>query len=609
MPRVKIQLADNIKRVVVVDTEATRGATIGTNVYNADGSLYVPASGGGGAGNFRAGYGILFQGGNPKTISVNRAADFAWQGQHSWEKPLWAPHGTAALPAVTWADDPDTGPYRVGANNYGISTDGTLRWDVDTARTYQSLPLVVHTPNGRAAFFTNADDTIYDSGLEVNTKYNPDGSDIELNFWERASGQNRFRWYLYGEPTAQAYFSLYRHDNSAGGNEILRFTRDTAGGDWLETCRIADGTFSTPSLAFTSAPGVGIYYGGSGNEGMFVAATRFRVVQNSSSDNARVQAQNLSSSGASSYGLVNHTNNSLWLVRLANSGSVLEQTIGADLTYITNNTNRWVLENSTGYFRALDNIELRLGTGGDLRLFHNGTNSTIRNDTGNLSINSGATEVLRFIQGANSRVHALNGSAALPTFGWFGDPDNGLYYITTNSFGISLAGTLRYQFGAAGQLGIGGANYGTADTQAIVSGGASAAPSWQTVLVDGQTQTLGGDKTWTGLHTFVVGPNGVRIQSSLAGTGAALYFQGQGAGRNRFRYSHTSPATSSFFAIRDDTAEVDRLLIEPDGSVRIPGGFYLTGLGNYADDAAAAAGGIAVNQLYRNGSVVMIRVS
>lgn len=36
---------------------------------------------------------------------------------------------------------------------------------------------------------------------------------------------------------------------------------------------------------------------------------------------------------------------------------------------------------------------------------------------------------------------------------------------------------------------------------------------------------------------------------------------------------------------------------------------FLNNLGYYADDTAAAAGGIAVNQLYRNGSVVMIRVA
>lgn len=32
-------------------------------------------------------------------------------------------------------------------------------------------------------------------------------------------------------------------------------------------------------------------------------------------------------------------------------------------------------------------------------------------------------------------------------------------------------------------------------------------------------------------------------------------------------------------------------------------------IGNFVDDAAAAAGGVAVGQLYRNGSVLMVRVS
>ena len=32
-------------------------------------------------------------------------------------------------------------------------------------------------------------------------------------------------------------------------------------------------------------------------------------------------------------------------------------------------------------------------------------------------------------------------------------------------------------------------------------------------------------------------------------------------------------------------------------------------LGNYADDTAAAAGGVEIGQLYRNGSQVMVRVA
>lgn len=39
------------------------------------------------------------------------------------------------------------------------------------------------------------------------------------------------------------------------------------------------------------------------------------------------------------------------------------------------------------------------------------------------------------------------------------------------------------------------------------------------------------------------------------------------------------------------------------------GKFHLPYLGNYANDAAAAAGGIALGQFYRNGSIVMVRVA
>lgn len=46
----------------------------------------------------------------------------------------------------------------------------------------------------------------------------------------------------------------------------------------------------------------------------------------------------------------------------------------------------------------VDGAELQIGTGGDLRLFHDGANSTIRNDTGDLLVLSAATEVIRVPQ-------------------------------------------------------------------------------------------------------------------------------------------------------------------------------------------------------------------
>lgn len=55
---------------------------------------------------------------------------------------------------------------------------------------------------------------------------------------------------------------------------------------------------------------------------------------------------------------------------------------------------------TTAFHLVTDNYELQLGTGtagvGDLRLYHDSTNSVIRNDTGVLKVQQGATEVARF---------------------------------------------------------------------------------------------------------------------------------------------------------------------------------------------------------------------
>lgn len=53
------------------------------------------------------------------------------------------------------------------------------------------------------------------------------------------------------------------------------------------------------------------------------------------------------------------------------------------------------------------------------------------------------------------------------------------------------------------------------------------------------------------------------------------------------------------------TATQTALSLNPGGGLTITA----SALGNYANDAAAAAGGVAVNGVYRNGSVLMVRVS
>lgn len=54
-------------------------------------------------------------------------------------------------------------------------------------------------------------------------------------------------------------------------------------------------------------------------------------------------------------------------------------------------------------------------------------------------------------------------------------------------------------------------------------------------------------------------------------------------------------------ALETDTALLDGRVTALEGQ--------FAGLGNYANDAAAAAGGVAIGGLYRNGSILMIRVA
>jgi hypothetical protein len=56
-------------------------------------------------------------------------------GKGGMTAPLRCADGTASLPAFSWTSDTNTGFYRIGADNIGLSLGGTKRWDFGTAGT------------------------------------------------------------------------------------------------------------------------------------------------------------------------------------------------------------------------------------------------------------------------------------------------------------------------------------------------------------------------------------------------------------------------------------------------------------------------------------------
>ena len=87
--------------------------------------------------------------------------------------------------------------------------------------------------------------------------------------------------------------------------------------------------------------------------------------------------------------------------------------------------------------------------------WHLGNNSAGSGGIWSTSITPSATNYTLLADGANTTINSTSVTA------------------------IATSGTTRFQVGASGQFGIGGATYGNAG-QVLTSGGASAAPTWAT---------------------------------------------------------------------------------------------------------------------------------
>ncbi len=68
-------------------------------------------------------------------------------GGESWIVPsgmvLRFPDGSASSPSLTFTVDTNTGLYRIGSDNIGVSTGGTLRFDVSTTAVTSTLAIVL----------------------------------------------------------------------------------------------------------------------------------------------------------------------------------------------------------------------------------------------------------------------------------------------------------------------------------------------------------------------------------------------------------------------------------------------------------------------------------
>lgn len=361
-------------------------------------------------------------------------------GQWDFVKPIWASDGSAALPGITWTADTDSGLLRIGSNNFGMSTGGTLRWDINTDRVYQTVNSVIDDVDG---WYVRIPTRTY-SGIKASVVDGAVDGSSTLFFYETdgndpANEINGFRFFMDGSPVGNAVFNFYRHDASPTGARVFFVNRNAQGIDFTERVRGVDGTAALPTYSTTNDPDTGWFATAANNIGVSTGGTeRWTFGQIAHVTTLPVRGPNGSAANPT-WTFDNSQNAGMYRVAANQVGIATSSTLRWDVstTRITStlpaggpngtaaapswsfsatttmgmyasgtNTIGWSTSSTlraslstTALWLLTDNYELQIGAGtagvGDLRLLHDGTNSIIRNDTGNLNIQLAASVAIQ----------------------------------------------------------------------------------------------------------------------------------------------------------------------------------------------------------------------
>lgn len=367
-----------------------------------------------------------------------------------------APNGSAASPSVSLTNSPTTGLYRVAADQLGVSTGGTLRFDVSTTAITSTLSHL--GPSGSLSAPTYAFSASTNSGMFW------DGSNVIIS----NAGVNAF---------------TFGSSNITSANRFL----------------IPDGTQALPGLAFTSDTNTGLWRSGSDTVSIVANGASSLNIGTSfiSADSAvRFKTGSASEGSFSAPGYTFADNISgFWRTVSGNETYVGVSASGNDLFRVSNDTvlgNRVKLVGTTHLTWDTDDVgtigrsngnrpqvgfftrEVRVGYAGNAgSLYLNGSpaaNIVWETDGGGSIGAAGANrpDAIFALNGitAGTFFRGGAGSAASPTFSTTADSDTGYYSSGTNEIGITTGGAALGNFHSNGLL-LQKANVGTAVLMAV----------------------------------------------------------------------------------------------------------------------------------------------
>jgi hypothetical protein len=308
-----------------------------------------------------------------------------------------ASFGTAAVPAYSFADDPDTGIYHGGTNQLGITTAGTSKLLFGDTNILVESGVSLRIDDGTAAL----------PGLGWR-------ADPDTGFFRIAEGDTGY---------------------SANGTERVRF--DDAG------LKVNSGDQNTPGYSFLSNPDTGMFYraAGSGDAGSIAfTIDTFRVWEM-----AEVGGESrLYGTEGNDY-IANNPTSEEWTFGLNSTEFFKINTAGVivvgDLSVSSN-----IISPSGG-------LAVDAQSGGDLVFRTNGVNRMYYDDSIDYwRIFGGTTEVVRIYNNAlemesGGQIRGASGSAGAPAFAFNSNANYGMF-LEAATIQFSRAGQVRMSIGA-----------------------------------------------------------------------------------------------------------------------------------------------------------------
>ena len=358
---------------------------------------------------------------------------------------LFLDNGTVSVPSLTYINDTNTGFYRIGDDNIGISTAGSNRVDISNDRVYVSNKLNIN--DGSAAF-----PTIY-FGDDDNTGFYRAGSN---NIGITTGGNNRVdvndsrvlisnKLYINDGSAASPTLAFNGDDNtgifSESDNQInittagvSRFDINTARVHTELPLYISNGTSSNPALVFNDDTDTGFYRNGANNIGISTGGSNRLDISNDKvniSNKLTLPAGSVGSPSLSfndeDTGIYSVGNNNLSI----STGGVNRMSISDTRCYIPN---KLYIDNG-----AVDSPSLVFATDINTGIYRIGVD--------NIGI---STAGVNRVDISNDRVyipgglHVSDGSVGSPGVAFGFDSNTGIYRIESDNIGITTGGALRF---------------------------------------------------------------------------------------------------------------------------------------------------------------------